>query len=408
MNVCPYRLLAVALLLLLAGTPSLAATWTVNPDGSGDYPTIQAAVDASADGDEILLGNGTFGPGAGNRDVDFGGKAISIRSASGNADVCVIDCGGAGGFRFMSQEGPASELAAITIVDAGSNYGALFCLASSPSIHDVVVLNSRGVNCWGLAAPTLTNVTLRGGRIPAVACAASPAVLVGCLIESNTISGTTRSVGAIHLRASDVTLDGCTIRGNGSTDPSPWGIGGIGVRHSDPVIRNTVITGNRGAIGGGLYVEDASVVTLDHCTIASNEGTQGGGLTLWSLGVSPVVYVRNSIVWGNCGSDGQTAYLPHAGTVLDIDCSDVDPGGIEGPGTVVLGADVLSVDPLFCAPDVCGSGLPIAGVYTLATGSPALTHPCGAMGALGAGCASTSAGALLEARSWGAIKAGYR
>ena len=45
------RLLSLVSLPVLA-TRELATTWTVNPDGTGDLPTIQSAVDASSDGDE--------------------------------------------------------------------------------------------------------------------------------------------------------------------------------------------------------------------------------------------------------------------------------------------------------------------------------------------------------------------
>ncbi len=38
---------------------ALGATYVVNPDGTGDFPTIQAAIVATTSGDEVLLANGT-------------------------------------------------------------------------------------------------------------------------------------------------------------------------------------------------------------------------------------------------------------------------------------------------------------------------------------------------------------
>ena len=54
-----YALLAAASLLLTA-TPSLARTWYITPDGTGDAPTIQAGVDSSAAGDTVEVACGTY------------------------------------------------------------------------------------------------------------------------------------------------------------------------------------------------------------------------------------------------------------------------------------------------------------------------------------------------------------
>jgi hypothetical protein len=46
--------------LLSAVAPCLAATWTVEQDGSGDFTVIQDAVDAAASGDTIAIGPGRY------------------------------------------------------------------------------------------------------------------------------------------------------------------------------------------------------------------------------------------------------------------------------------------------------------------------------------------------------------
>lgn len=43
------------LTICLASAVSVGATRAVAPDGSGDYPTIQAAIDASSSGDVVEL-----------------------------------------------------------------------------------------------------------------------------------------------------------------------------------------------------------------------------------------------------------------------------------------------------------------------------------------------------------------
>lgn len=79
--------------LLLAGPASIcrAATFLVRPDGTGDFPSIQDAIDACKDGDTVALADGIF-RGKGNHDLLLGGKAIVLAGQSGDPARSVIDC----------------------------------------------------------------------------------------------------------------------------------------------------------------------------------------------------------------------------------------------------------------------------------------------------------------------------
>jgi len=106
-------LILAAFGLLLLGL----ATATANADTihvPGDYPTIQAGIDAAQDGDTVLVADGTY-QGVGNYDLDFLGKAITVRSANG-PNRCVIDCEELGlGFYFRTDEGPDAVVQGFTI-----------------------------------------------------------------------------------------------------------------------------------------------------------------------------------------------------------------------------------------------------------------------------------------------------
>ncbi len=127
-------------------SPARSETYVVNPDGTGDFPTIQAAVDACHTGDTILLGNGVF-RGEGNRDVRVL-VGVSIRSQWLDPTMCIIDCASTPtdphyGFWICADSGQA-ELAGLTIRNGNGWGGAITCYYCSPFIHDCVFSECTG------------------------------------------------------------------------------------------------------------------------------------------------------------------------------------------------------------------------------------------------------------------------
>jgi hypothetical protein len=136
---------ASALALLAVLGAASATTYTVLPDGSGDYPTIEAAIDVSVNGDVIELANGTF-RGPGNRDIQVHEKLITIRSQSGDPSTCIIDCEGSvaehhGGFVFYSDV----LLEGVTVCNSYREYGTgAVCVISDGVVRDCVFRNNGG------------------------------------------------------------------------------------------------------------------------------------------------------------------------------------------------------------------------------------------------------------------------
>jgi hypothetical protein len=114
---------AVAILIGLIPAALSAAVYRVEADGSGDFPAIADALAAAEDGDVIELGDGVF-TGRDNRNLEFMGKALAVRSASGDPELCVVDAAGEPGgeiergFIFQWWEGPAAVLRDLSIVNA--------------------------------------------------------------------------------------------------------------------------------------------------------------------------------------------------------------------------------------------------------------------------------------------------
>jgi len=120
----------IAFAAVVAGVAaSQARIITVDDDNPADFSTIQAAIDDANDGDTVLVADGTY-TGDGNRDIDFHGKAITVKSQNG-PENCIIDCNGTveephRGFYFHTGEGPDSVLSGVAVVNGHPAKGGAF------------------------------------------------------------------------------------------------------------------------------------------------------------------------------------------------------------------------------------------------------------------------------------------
>ncbi len=161
--------LAMVMVLSVCGV-----VWADQLHVPDDYSTIQAAIDASIDGDTVIVADGIY-TGDGNRDIDFGGRAITVKSENGPVN-CIIDClGGIGdqhrGFIFKNNEGANSILDGFTITHGyiGSG-GGIYCTYSSPSIFNCIIKKNiagdygGGICCYRSSSPAITNCVIKGNR----------------------------------------------------------------------------------------------------------------------------------------------------------------------------------------------------------------------------------------------------
>ncbi len=141
------NVITISVVCLSVSAACLGRTITITPDGSGEYGTIKAAVSAAASGDVIVLADGVYN-GQGNRDINYYGKAITIRSENG-AETCIIDCEKLGrGFTFQTGENQMSVLDGITVVNGMATWAGGINCDSSPLIRNCRLIGNRAIGVY--------------------------------------------------------------------------------------------------------------------------------------------------------------------------------------------------------------------------------------------------------------------
>ncbi len=318
-----------------------------------DYPTIQTGIEAAVNGDTVLVADGVY-TGEGNRDIDFGGKAILVTSRHG-PETCVIDCEGFSvdphrGFYFHSGEDSSAVVKGFTITNGyasgsgeQSSGAAVLCVsASSPTIEGNIIIQNRAYNGGAIrcfyGSPAIKGNMITGNKAyngGGIACHHSSPT-----IEGNTITRNTAEVagGGIYCISSSPTIEGNEIMRN----TVAWRGGGISCwESSSPTIWGNSIIGNTSHYaGGGIYCWNQSSPVIGGNTITANSANHyGGGI---SCSFYCQVSVLNTILWEDIGSSGQEIDVDGTSSV-EVSYSDIE-GGWEGEGNV-------DADPMFVSSD---------------------------------------------------------
>ncbi|MEW5925602.1 MAG: right-handed parallel beta-helix repeat-containing protein [Candidatus Zixiibacteriota bacterium] len=255
---------ALWLLFYLFG--SLSATVIHVPD---DQPTIQAGINAASNGDTVLVADGTY-TGAGNRDIDFLGKAIVLKSENGPM-FTAIDCQGSPGspqrgLFFHSAEDSTTIIEGIKIINGCSpEYeiedqiyagGAMLCINNSSPLL---------INC------IFENNTARGPEFSGYFCAGGA---IGCFDKSSPIF--------------------------------------IGTDFFD----NIVFTDDGIVAGGAIFIDDSSNLCCKNCNFISNKATENDSIT--GIAYGGAIYAqRSNIIIENCMFESNSVEFSYQGIIHD-------------------------------------------------------------------------------------------
>jgi hypothetical protein len=315
-----------------------------------DYSTIQDAIDVALSEDTVIIDPGTY-TGLGNRDIDFLGKAIVVRSVDPNDPSVVastiIDAQGTPvdkhrGFIFQNGEDLNSVLEGLTITGGTTVKGAGISInTSSPTIKNCNIMNNSntetssygaGIYCLRgspvISHCSIINNTVRDrgagiytyGQYDGSYCP----VISNCNISDNT--ATFRSGGGISCWSESVIIENCTVLGNHAND----GGGGIEVLYGEEaIIANCLIVDNTSNYTGGGMEVDASKFLIQNNTIANNVAADHGGGVFFLSSAHDDIDLINNIIWGN---EPEQIYLYYDlwPTVTHTDIE----GGWEGVGNI--------------------------------------------------------------------------
>jgi len=385
-----WKSIACLVLVLTIAAPARAATIYVDDsaasggDGSLARPfaSLQAAIDAAAERDDLFVAGGTYAPIAvASRELHlFGGYTDDFAMRS--PDVSSVIEGTRARPTVSLYESGNSVLDGFVI--RGGERGVFIdadflSTTNRPEVRNNVIegngtatLNGGGVFAIHCDARFVGN-TLRGNiaeRGPGIATQCASVLIDGNLVEDNVAYGD--HGGGLYLTGPMIVVRGNVIRRNevGVIIGYGWGAGAVvyGAGVTATFERNVFTENHAESVGSGVFIDDGATATFEHDLFYANDcGSTGGviyvdgdGTTVSShlelvnvtvaghvcapdTAVSSAIYVqsqstvviRNSIFWDNDGADfwaDPTSTITATYTLTDEPFS---------------GAGNVSADPLF-------------------------------------------------------------
>lgn len=343
--------------------PGGSAVSDPEEDGSAQHPfdSIQEAIDAAATGETVVIMRGTY-TGHGNRDLDFNGKAITVRGEDpNNPNLVIVNCEGTAedphrGFTFHRYETPMSVLAGLTITGGYQELGGgMYCGDyARPTVMNCTFRENSGSLGGGLyneSSPVMTNCTFianvadgGGGIYNSGQESVCKPVVSDCVFSDNT--ATYNGGGIYNLgQYTKTVINRCEFIRNSVSEG-----GGGAIRNNisvSPSLSNCLFVENSAAtFGGAIRNSNGGTTTLTNCTFGANSAGNGNALACNpddSDSQSPAVFqATNCIFW-----DGGDEIFIGDGSIVNVTYSNVQGGSNtdlwQGEGNIYI-------DPHFTDP----------------------------------------------------------
>lgn len=263
--------LVILCLVLAAGAVAQARTLEVSASAGAEYSSIQAAVDAAASGDTVLVGPGRY-----VETIDIHGVDLYLMSSSGPS-ATLIDGGGDGPVIHCSSMSENSSIEGFTITGGVTlpplvGGGIYLAFRASPLIRNNIVVGNQVFSTGGAASTERFEAT-RGKPL---------------LCEL--IAGSGGGIFA-YLECSPRVVEN-VIRDNVARGP---GGGVVFYDHANGLLEGNLIYNNVGGrMGGGVVVDCAAVPIVEGNVIAWNEAPSGAGIFIDRIDTDPTIR-RNTL-----------------------------------------------------------------------------------------------------------------
>jgi len=328
-----------------------------------DYSTIQAAIDQSENGDQILVMIGLY-----QENIDFCGKAVTVISDSGPKQTFINGMKTGSVVTFKNNEGPDSMLIGFTLMKGSGavdgHYtlgGGIYCEGASPTLtHNIITENSvygvgGGIYCKN-ASPKITDCVIskniaewKGGGI--FCDESAPEIMRNIIVENCTTDGFGSSGGGVCCwNSSNAVISHNLIKKNIATGFFGGTGGGIRSSNSSPLINNNIIIENSADSGGGVYCNNKHVKLINN-TIAWNTAFDCGGGVVFKG--APLMEIVNTILWCNSAIFGPEIWVGNAAlpACVSINYSLISNGAksvfMESMCSMDWGIGVIESDPIF-------------------------------------------------------------
>lgn len=298
------------------------------------YASIQAAIDASADGDVVVVGAGTY------RDpVNLRGRKITLRSAFGPAD---------------------------TVFD-GSNYETSILTARS---GETLATRVEGFTFRRGFGTTTRECNLGGRKGGAIFTLNSGVSIVDCVFEDNGAYDEGYG-GAIFACAADVAIAGSRFDRNVSAHGGAIDYLGVSTRRL--TVERSTFRENAASFGGAIKATlfQNSRLTVAGSSFDRNDGGGGGGATMVNALDAARLTITDSSFTGNQSSHGGAVHATFTGNTHArlADCQFEGGRASFGGGVVVNASEVALVELTAC--DFRGHEASFGGgLFATARGTP--------------------------------------